>query len=151
MGAFNKKVKTMKKNTETNLTWTFIKATFQLVCGIYLILYFTGLGRSSNSSHVGSVDVEDEWTKDSLEIIKDDWCYIEEFDSRGVCGIVSNKTDKTVRFATVRISLYDASGVQVGSTLDNVENLEPHGKYKFKAPVIEEDAVKYKILRIEEH
>ncbi|MBU2703621.1 hypothetical protein Ga0466249_004766 [Sporomusaceae bacterium BoRhaA] len=44
--------------------------------------------------------------------------------------------------------LVDDDGNQVGSTLANVNNLEPHGQWKFKAVVLNDNVKKYKIAEI---
>jgi hypothetical protein len=62
--------------------------------------------------------------------------------------IKNNNVGKTYGYVQVTINLYDKSGAQVGSTLANVNNLEPGGVWKFKAPMIEKDAASYKIKEI---
>lgn len=65
-----------------------------------------------------------------------------------VIGTVKNNAGKTYSYVQVTINLYDKSGAQVGSTLANVNNLEPGGIWKFKAPILEQDATTYKIKDI---
>jgi hypothetical protein len=50
-----------------------------------------------------------------------------------IVGIVQNKCD--LRFETIILTynLYDASGIQIGSTDGYIDNLEPHGKAHFVA------------------
>lgn len=68
-----------------------------------------------------------------------------EFGSRFVVGTLKNNTNKRYSYVQVEINLYDKEGNLVGSTLDNVNNLDPHGTWKFKAVVMEEDAVEAKL------
>ena len=45
----------------------------------------------------------------------------------------------------VEINLYDKEGVQIGSTLANANHLEPNGKWRFKAVVLEGSAATAKL------
>lgn len=58
-----------------------------------------------------------------------------------IVGIVKNNANKTYGYAQVSFNLYDEHGNQVGSTLANINNLEPYGTWKFKA-IVTEDNVK---------
>jgi ribosomal protein L40E len=62
-----------------------------------------------------------------------------------ITGVATNNTDKQFSYVQVEINLYDRSGMQVGSTMANVNNLEPHGKWRFEAPLIEEKAASFKV------
>ena len=48
-------------------------------------------------------------------------------------GVVQNNTNKEYSYVQIEISLYDADGALLGTALDNVNNLEANGKWKFKA------------------
>lgn len=65
-----------------------------------------------------------------------------------VAGTVKNNTSRTYGYVQVEINLYDESGAQVGSTLDNTNNLEPGGTWKFRAPVFENGVKSYKIKNV---
>ena len=67
---------------------------------------------------------------------------------RYVVGSVKNNTKKTYGYVQVTINLYDDSGAQVGSTLANVNNLEPNGTWKFKAPIMDDNATKFKVKEV---
>lgn len=67
---------------------------------------------------------------------------------RYVVGKVKNNSDKQYTYVQVEINLYDSNDNQIGSTLANVNNLEPGGTWKFEAPIFEEKAIKYKIKGI---
>lgn len=71
-----------------------------------------------------------------------------EFGIWYVCGTVTNNTDQTYSYVEVEINLYNDSGQQVGSTFDNVNNLEPGGSWNFRALVMEEKATKYKVVNV---
>lgn len=65
--------------------------------------------------------------------------------SRYVIGTVKNNSSKEYGYVQVEINLYDDSGNQVGSTMDNTNNLEAGGTWKFKAIMLEDSATQYKI------
>lgn len=71
-----------------------------------------------------------------------------DYGTKYIVGSVKNNGAKTYSYVQVTINLYDNSGAQVGSTLANVNNLEPGGTWKFKAYWIEKDATNYKIKEI---
>ncbi len=71
-----------------------------------------------------------------------------EYGNRFVVGTVKNTGTKTYSYAQVSINLYDSSGAQVGSALDNLNNLEPGGLWKFRAIVIEDTAENAKVKEI---
>ena len=68
--------------------------------------------------------------------------------TRYVVGKVRNNTNRTYTYVQVEINLYDKDGNQVGSTLANVNNLEPGAVWSFKAPILEEEAVRFKVADI---
>jgi len=59
-----------------------------------------------------------------------------ESDSYGfttITGEIKNNTDRTYSYVQVTFSLYDENGAQIGTAMDNINNLEPNGIWKFKA------------------
>lgn len=64
--------------------------------------------------------VSDEMTTDSIGS-----CYIE--------GTIQNNTDKSYSYVEVRFNLYDSDGNQLGTAIDNINNLEPNATWKYKA------------------
>lgn len=48
-------------------------------------------------------------------------------------GYVQNNFDREYSYVQITFNLYDADGVLVGTALDNINNLEANGKWKFKA------------------
>lgn len=48
-------------------------------------------------------------------------------------GIVKNNTDKDKGYVQISFNLYDADGNQLGTALDNINNLKAGGTWKFKA------------------
>ena len=83
----------------------------------------------------------------AFELQSMDW-QTEEFGIRYIGGTIRNNTDKTYSYVQVQINLYDNSGAQVGSTLANINNLEPHATWRFKAIVLEDSAKTAKVKAI---
>lgn len=82
--------------------------------------------------------------KPSLEVIEAK-AERDEFGAIYIVGTVKNNTKKQYSYVQVEINLYDKNGNQLGSTLDNVNNLEPGGTWRFKAPVLEDGVASFKI------
>lgn len=61
-----------------------------------------------------------------------------------IIGTIKNNTNKDYSYVQVEINLYDAEGNLVNSTLDNINNLEANGTWKFKA-ITTDDFSTYKI------
>lgn len=80
--------------------------------------------------------------KVTFELLEDRWC--NSFWGQSVCGVLVNPTSRTCD-VWIDISLYDSDGVQIGNTFDMIDNLEPGGKWRFKAMVFEGYADSYKI------
>lgn len=80
--------------------------------------------------------VSDEMTTDSIGS-----CYIE--------GTIQNNTDKSYSYVEVRFNLYDADGNQLGTAIDNINNLEPNATWKYKAIGLTTEKVhSYKFVEI---
>ena len=62
-----------------------------------------------------------------------------------ITGIVINRRNRKLNYAQITFNLYDDSGAQVGSAVDNINGLETGGKWKFKATSFGTDFSKYKI------
>lgn len=62
-----------------------------------------------------------------------------------VIGTLRNNTKKQYSYVQVEFNLYDNTGAQVGSTLANVNNLEPGGTWAFEAGVLEGRATQAKL------
>lgn len=76
----------------------------------------------------------------SSRLAMEDWSFQGGEYTSEITGRIRNNTDQTYSYVQVEFNLYDNSGNQVGSTLANVNNLEPHGRWAFKAPVMESNA-----------
>lgn len=74
-----------------------------------------------------------------------------QMDSYGfgkIVGTVTNGGRKQFSYVQLEFNLYDESGAQVGSTLANVNNLEPGGTWRFEAPVLESRATQARLKGI---
>jgi hypothetical protein len=71
-----------------------------------------------------------------------------QYGTRSIAGTVKNNGSKTYGYVQVSINLYDSSGSQVGSTLANVNNLEPGKSWAFDAPILEENATKFQVMDV---
>lgn len=91
---------------------------------------------SSQSAAQGNAD---------LEVI--DYEAIVEGYSRYVTGHIKNNTDKSYSYVQVEINLYSGE-TQVGSTLDNVNNLGPGDTWEFKAPILDDSADSFRIVNV---
>lgn len=63
-------------------------------------------------------------------------------------GTIKNNSGRDYSYVQVEINLYDKDGAQIGSTIDNVNNLEAGATWKFKAIVLESNVASYKIKDI---
>jgi hypothetical protein len=65
-----------------------------------------------------------------------------------ITGIVVNRRSKRISYAQISFNLYDRSGAQIGSAMDNINNLDPGAKWKFKANSFGQDFAKYKFSEL---
>lgn len=65
-----------------------------------------------------------------------------------IMGVVKNNTSKKYDYVEVDINLYDGNNNQVGNTMTNVTNLEPGGRWKFKAVVMKDNVSEYSIQKV---
>ena len=97
-------------------------------------------------------DLEKMSSKDNYEkglILLDGWKWeIGEYGIRYITGIIENKSNKTYSYVQVEFNLYDENDFQIGSTLANINNFEPNGKWKFKAMIFEAEARKARLKGI---
>lgn len=71
-----------------------------------------------------------------------------QFGIKTVKGTLLNNTDRQFGYVQVEINLYDKEGAQVGSTLANVNNLAPGAKWKYEAPIMDENVTKAELVNI---
>jgi hypothetical protein len=73
-----------------------------------------------------------------LTVVRDEY-------TRSITGVVRNNSDHKYGYAQVEINLYDKGGNVIGSTMANINNLEPGQTWKFSAPILEDAAVKFDV------
>ena len=73
----------------------------------------------------------------------------DEYGTIYIEGEIKNNSDKTYSYAQVTFNLYDEDGAQLGSAMDNINNLEPNGTWKYKAMAYStEEIATYKFIEI---
>lgn len=85
---------------------------------------------------------------DDLEVIESHG----DFDQLGILhvkGTAKSNSDRSFSYAQVEINLYDKKGVQVGSTMANINNLTPHGTWKFEAVAAASNISTFRVMRID--
>ncbi len=115
-------------------------------CFSVIILLFLGLvviSMFSSNQHSKIVNPSIP-SRPNLEVLNFDWA-TGEYGNRLIRGTVRNNTSKQYGYVQVEINLYDQSGTQVGSTMANVNNLEPNGTWQFEAAVLEDSATNAKV------
>lgn len=65
-----------------------------------------------------------------------------------IIGTITNNTDKDKGYVQVTFNLYDDDGNQVGTAMDNINNLKAGGTWKFKAIALDKSATKYQLAEI---
>lgn len=105
-------------------------------------LYFLGASRDKSSGGSGSGAAE----KADLQVSGLDWKYSRGM--RSAVGTVTNNGRKTYSYAQVEINVYDSSKTLIGSTMANVNNLSPGTSWRFEAPILEEGANEFRVVRV---
>ena len=121
----------------------FVKHKFITFILIVMIIGAIGAsGGSGESTPTNSVQQEkfslisDTKTTDSIGTT-----YIE--------GEIKNNTDRTYSYVQVTFNLYDSNGAQLGTAVDNINNLEANGTWKYKAMgFVSEKVSSYKLVEI---
>lgn len=79
-----------------------------------------------------------------LQVISTQW-ENGEYGNDYATGRIRNNTSSTYSYVQIEINVYDANGNQIGSTLDNVNNLEPGGTWQFRAIITDDQARRFRI------
>lgn len=134
-----------------------------LVLTIVAIILFTSVFMSISENSEASANAEAqaklEATAKSFEdlVNQDDWAtrfdvsnvkFVHENYSLYITGTIQNKTNRTFSYAQIEISLFNAAGDRVGSTMDNLNNFSSGSKWKFKAVVFEDDVKTCQIEKV---
>jgi len=116
-------VATKKKRSEKALLWGVAAAT---LCAIFWLA-----ATSSSSQACEPKLTEWHWSNEGAS---------EYTTLRYLVGEIKNQSSSTCAYVSVEFRLYDDHHYQVGSALANDSNLEPHGKWRFKAVVTDDEA-----------
>lgn len=57
----------------------------------------------------------------------------EYFKMKYIVGTIKNTTNKKTSYVQIVFNLYDKDGNVIGSSMDNINHIEPDGTWKFKA------------------
>lgn len=123
-----------------------------VACVCLILFMILAIGSADNNSSSKQTSSTPSSTPSSQAKVPDlevvEHSPVSEEYARYIVGTVKNNTNKKYEYVQVSINLYDKTGAQVGSTMANVNNLEPHGTWKFKAIVLEDNTAKYKIDKV---
>lgn len=123
-----------------------IAKTIVVVIAVLFIIgaIASATGSSENNTTSGELkEATEKFTLQSDEMTTDSIgsCYIE--------GTIQNNTNKSYTYVQVTFNLYDASGNQLGTAVDNINNLEPNATWKYKAiGLTTEKVTSYKFVEI---
>lgn len=126
-----------KENNGGCLTQVFSVIGAIIFIAVIFNIFSSDFGISSTNEGRGS----------SLEVTESHSCSL-GYGSRAVCGTVVNNSSRNISYAQVEINLYDRNGNLVDSTMDNINNLEANGTWKFQAPIIEDNVATYKVKNV---
>jgi phage-related tail fiber protein len=76
-----------------------------------------------------------------LESVSDEY-------TRYATGKIRNNNNKTYGYVQVQLNVLDEAGSVVGSTMSNMNNLDPGQTWSFKAPIFEDNAVTFEITDV---
>ncbi|MGA1999026.1 MAG: FxLYD domain-containing protein [Terriglobales bacterium] len=107
------------------------------------------LTNSDNLSTATSTTTRPRQPNENLQVSQVKWLH--EDGSVYISGIVTNQLDKQYSYVEVDYNLYDDHGVQIGTAMTNVNNLEPFGKWRFKAVVTERNVHTAKLKEVVGH
>lgn len=133
-------IKNIETNKEARDSKKFLSGCLSII-GTIIIVFFVF------SFIVSDFNTPNNGNNANLELIESHFSRL-DYGAHAICGTIENKSDKTVGYAQVEINLYNKKEELIGSTLANINNLEPHTKWKFKAVIIEDNVSTYKIKNI---
>ena len=136
-----------KKRWPKVLAWVFgLPAALILLLAIVIVIVEDGAPPATTQR--SAVRQEAAARKPDLELLE---AKVESdgYGNRYIVGTIQNNSNKTYKYVQVNFNLYDDSEAQVGTAMDNTNNLEAGGTWKYKAIVLEESATKYKFKGID--
>ncbi len=127
-----------RKANKKTILWV-IAGTIIVIAAIGGIVGGTATNNKDNAQLVNAGTSAEDLEVLEHSVIEDSYPHI--------VGKVRNNTDKTYSYVQVSINLYK-DDVQLGSTLANINNLEPNSIWEFDALVTYEDFTSYKIVEV---
>ena len=98
--------------------------------------------QTNNNTVLGTTQVKEKFTLEENIGSYDGFAFY-------IKGTIKNNTEKTYSYVQVSFNLYDETGAQVGTAMDNINNLEGNGVWKFEAIGMgATKATKYKLVGI---
>lgn len=86
---------------------------------------------------------------DAVKQVTSTMSSVNEGYSRYIEGDVTNNTSVAISYGQVSFTLFDSSGRQVGTALDNCSNLSPGTTWRFKALIFEDEVTKFRFAELE--
>ena len=109
---------------------------------IIFLIIFSSVGSDTTTTNDNEmIETTEEFTLVDSQGTYDGYGYY-------VTGTIVNNTNKQYTYVQVTFNLYDSSGAQVGTALDNINYLEANGTWKFSAIGISDDVASYKLAEI---
>lgn len=123
-----------------------MKKVIIFILAIVVLGAIVGVGGSDNqSNNTNQIQNEEKFTLESDSITE------QNSFAMYIGGTIKNNTDKEYSYVQVTFNVYDKDGAQLGTAIDNINNLEPNGIWKYNAIFMgseSENAVSYKLVEI---
>lgn len=109
---------------------------FRIVLGIIFVCIglsvIFGVDTTTNTSQENNSNSQVTQAKEKFTLVSSEMttdsigsCYIE--------GTIQNNTNKNYNYAQVTFNIYDKDGNQLGTAVDNINNFQANGTWKYKA------------------
>lgn len=117
--------------------------TLGIVLGILIVIVGIGAIANGGKTTTPTSSQQEKFTLVSDEKVTD------SFGATYIEGEIKNNINKTYAYVQVTFNLYDANGAQIGTAMDNINNLESGSTWKYKAVgLVTEDVASYKFVEI---
>ena len=129
------------------------KTGISLSTGVRIVLFLALLsaGAASIQKTSTSFDVAQAVIKSaqSKGLIVEEFAFERgAYGTRKIVGKLKNTTGRAYTYVQIEFNLYDGAGNTVGSTLANINNLDPDGTWRFEVPVLRAGATKARVKNI---
>lgn len=105
-----------------------------VIVGISMISSFSSSETNSGEEKTGTTNNKSNKTTEKFTLLDGHNGFAGDYNiGYYVEGYVQNNTDKEYSYVSIEFNLYDSEGALIGTAIDNVNNLESNGKWKFKA------------------